>query len=312
MIYKKAYINKSYEKYKIKNYLYINYYLLISLLFLVLSLINLYTKFFPAYYSEFLILFSFISLTIKQDIKKDINIKNFLVISFPFILFIILAITLGGYVWHRVLELEMSCGNLFNINSLFNNIPFNKAGFTRVFTPIWFTNYLRKVYITGFVLVVLIPVYRSFISLNFEKMLKYTLSTHIIQVFLITPFYFTFKLQEVWYVNGRSDMLERNLHNKQLIETTLNCFPSMHTSIAFATFILVLREKDNLFKIFWSVYCFSIIYSTLYLEIHWLLDVIFGLILGYFSVKLIDLAYKNIYFKNKSKLNAYFMKNIFN
>jgi len=81
-------------------------------------------------------------------------------------------------------------------------------------------------------------------------MLKYALSAHIFQVFLITPFYLVFHLQEVWYVLEQSDGLDRNLTPIQAAGVTLNCFPSMHTSIAFAMFLLVLREKNKVFKFF--------------------------------------------------------------
>ena len=62
----------------------------------------------------------------------------------------------------------------------------------------------------------------------------------------------------------------------------------MHTSIAFAMFLLVLREKDKIFKLVWGFYCLSVIYSTMYLEIHWVIDIFAGLLLGYCTVKLSD------------------------
>ena len=147
---------------------------------------------------------------------------------------------------------------------------------------------MKLVYNTGFVLAVLVPLYRAALSMDLKKMFRYILSTHIFQVFIITPFYFIFHLQEVWFVNGHPDMLVRNLSGATAIETTLNCLPSMHTSIAFAIFLLILREKDKPFKFIWGFYCLSVIYSTMYLEIHWVIDIFAGLLLGYYSVKLAD------------------------
>ena len=119
-------------------------------------------------------------------------------------------------------------------------------------------------------------------------MLRYALSGHIFQVFLITPFYLIFHLQEVWYVLGQPDGLARNLSAQAAAGVTLNCFPSMHTSIAFAMFLLVIRENNKIFKYVWGFFCLSVIFSTMYLEIHWVIDVLAGLLLGYLTVKLVD------------------------
>ena len=184
----------------------------------------------------------------------------------------------------------MSRGIILNLNNLFNKIPLNDASFARIYQPNWLTVYMKMVYNTGFILAVIVPLFRAALAIDFKKLVKYSLSAHIFQVFIITPFYFTFHLQEIWFVRGHADMLGRNLVGLDAIQTTLNCFPSMHTSIAFAMFLLVLREKNKIFKWIWGIYCLSIIYSTMYLEIHWTIDVLGGLILGYATVKLVDLV----------------------
>lgn len=37
-----------------------------------------------------------------------------------------------------------------------------------------------------------------------------------------------------------------------------------------------------------GIFCLSVIYSTMYLEIHWVIDVLAGLIFGFLVVKLVD------------------------
>ncbi|WP_443661049.1 phosphatase PAP2 family protein [Clostridium sp.] len=71
-------------------------------------------------------------------------------------------------------------------------------------------------------------------------------------------------------------------------KSTLNGLPSIHKSIAFAMFLLVLRERNTIFKWIWGFFCLSVIYSTMYLEIHWVIDVIAGMIFGFLIVKLVD------------------------
>ena len=62
----------------------------------------------------------------------------------------------------------------------------------------------------------------------------------------------------------------------------------MHTSVAFAVLLLSLREKSRTFRWAMVVYSTSIIASTVYMEIHWLVDVFGGLLLAVVSVKIAD------------------------
>lgn len=170
----------------------------------------------------------------------------------------------------------------------FLNIPFNDASLMRMYKSETLTWILRMVYNNGFVLPVLLPIYRAAISKDFKKMIRYAFSGHIFQVFLITPFYLMFHLQKVCYVLGHPDGLNRHLTPEAASGITLNCFPSMHTSIAFDMFLLVIREKNRLFKYIWGGFCLSVIFSTMYLEIHWIIDVLAGMLLAYCTVKLVD------------------------
>ena len=154
-------------------------------------------------------------------------------------------------------------------------------------------------------------------------MLRYALSSHLFQIFLISPFYVIFHLQQVWFVLGQPDVMNRHLTTSQAASITINCFPSMHVSIAFAVFLLVLREKNKIFKYVWGFFCLSVVFSTLYLEVHWVLDVIGGIILAYVTIKLVDFVIAKgrnildkplsiVYFKNadrtKNKTLASFLQ----
>lgn len=112
----------------------------------------------------------------------------------------------------------------------------------------------------------------------------------MLQFPLILPFYNLILLHEVWYVNKQPDLLHRVFADENsLLVAVMNCFPSMHTSISFAMLLLALREKDRIFKYMMVTYCSAIIFSTLYLQIHWVIDVIAGMIFAYGTVKLTDL-----------------------
>ncbi|MBC8060911.1 MAG: inositol phosphorylceramide synthase [Clostridiaceae bacterium] len=284
-----AYVDKSLRMFNLMSKY---YFVTIGFFFLFVFVVNYNIKLIPIEYSGYILLTAFTSFTVLKDINRNVKLKPFLVLAIPLLVVILTILASGNGIWHNVLKLEMKSNILVNLNETFSKIPFNDASFVRIFNPTWLTIYMKMVYNTGFVLAVLVPLFRATLTLSLKKMVEYTLSSHVLQVLIITPFYFIFHLQEVWFVNGHPDMLGRNLTGLAAIETTLNCLPSMHTSIAFAMFLLVLREKDKIFKLVWGFYCLSVIYSTMYLEIHWVIDIFAGLLLGYCSVKLADYVIK--------------------
>lgn len=277
------------------------YYISVGILFLVMAIINFFLHIILVEYTGYILLISFTSFTVGTEVRRDVNKVKFLVFAIPYFIFVFSIFIFGNSIWHFILEVEMGKIITLNINDLFAGIPFNDASFTRIFKPAWFTAYMKLVYINGFALCVLVPFYRAALSIDFKKMLRYTLSAHIFQVFFITPFYVIFYLQNVWFVYGHADPLARNMSYSEAAISTLNGLPSMHTSIAFAMFLLVIRERNTIFKWVWAFFCLSVIYSTMYLEIHWVIDVIAGLIFGFLIVKLVDFVLAkadNVVWKN--------------
>ncbi len=191
--------------------------------------------------------------------------------------------------WHRVVGWQTeSMRHIFNWNDWFGRIPGNDAAFMRVWQPWWLTRYMQWVYSYGFTLSYWICIIRAFFTKDVTKLGRYALAGYLLQVPLILPFYNTILLQEVWYVQGTPDLLERMMSPEVAYQTVLNCFPSMHTSIAFAGLLLSLREKSRWYKTVLSVYCISIIISTMYLKIHWTLDVVGGMLFAAGCVWLAD------------------------
>lgn len=111
----------------------------------------------------------------------------------------------------------------------------------------------------------------------------------VIQFPLIIPFYSAFRVDEVWSVLGDPDRCARGWSDEVRLDLGANCFPSMHTSVAFAIMLLARREKSRPFRTMMYFYGTSIIFSTMFLEIHWLIDVAGGLLLGAVAMKLAEL-----------------------
>lgn len=256
-----------------------------------------------------ILLYALASLTAYSSLRKDVKLPYFILFCIPFLLFIGYIGQHGYAIWGRMLHWQMGKSIVIDLNPIFKKIPFNDASFFRIYKPQVLTDYLRLVYANGFVLPVMVMIFRYLCSKDFINMIRSTLSGHVLQIFLITPFYLLFHLQEVWYVLGDPDGMNRHFTPMQAAGWTLNCFPSMHTSIAFAMFLLALRDKNKIFKYIFGFFCLSIIFSTMYLEIHWVIDVLAGLVLAYVTVKLVDVILDKLSNLLKEPLSKFYYKN---
>jgi membrane-associated phospholipid phosphatase len=206
--------------------------------------------------------------------------------------------------WWKVADWQLrSVYHYFKWDEAFARIPLNDPLFLRKWLDHpWLTKGFTWVYGFGFAFSMWAAVIRSFAARDWRKMLRYALATYVLQTPLIIPFYNSVELHEVWWVMGRPDPLNRPsfLSPDQVLMQVQNCFPSMHTSIAFAVMLLALREKGWIFRWGMTAYTSAVIFSTLYLQIHWTIDVLAGLLFGYGVVKLTDLLMDKL-FKRRSE-----------
>lgn len=192
-------------------------------------------------------------------------------------------------VWFRIAFLLNHAENyLWNANAWMQEVPFNDGAFLWRLQWEPFTSLIRWVYVNGFDMVVWIPVIRSLAACDARSVARYALGAHVLQFPLIMPFYTLFRVDEVWSVLGHPDRCLRGWTEEMRLSIGANCFPSMHTSVAFAVWLMALKEKSRAFRIAMPIYAASIIFSTVYMEIHWLIDVAGGLVLGVGSVALAD------------------------
>ncbi|WP_166241253.1 phosphatase PAP2 family protein [Paenibacillus turpanensis] len=215
---------------------------------------------------------------------------NFAVLGIPAVLLLLYAMKAAPGLWWSVASNQLHLAHPFQWNDWFQSIPFNDGLFVREWFhhPAW-DNIMRWVYNYGFYFPLWLPLIRSFMLRDTVRIMRYTFAGHLLQYPLIILFYQTILLQEVWYVLGMPDLLQRSWSSEsEKLVYVMNCMPSMHTSIAFAMLLLARREKDAVFRNFMTVYGALIIYSTLYLRIHWVLDVAAGMVFAYAVVKLTD------------------------
>jgi membrane-associated phospholipid phosphatase len=229
---------------------------------------------------------------VKED-QTDIPWQKFLPVGFLALLFPYVMYHYAGSFWHSVIAWQTeSVHHYFKWNDLFASIPFNDASFLWFYQPEWLVKFIGWIYWYGFTLSFWACMIRSFFTKDVKKMLHYAFAGFVLQVPLILPFYNTILLQEVWYVYGLHDMLDPWYRHYTTEAETLNwvqnCFPSMHTSMAFAMLLMARRENSRFFRWTMGTYCTLIIFSTLYLKIHWVIDVIAGMLFAWGIVKLAD------------------------
>ncbi|WP_282935636.1 phosphatase PAP2 family protein [Paenibacillus sp. RC67] len=230
-------------------------------------------------------------LGVRKD-QIDVDWKRFFILGLPMLGIFYYFYGSGNGIWWKIANWMFENNrHPWNWDQMMKSIPYNDGAWARTFHRVKLDNLMVWVYNYGFVLSLWICIVRSFWTRSIKKMLSYALSGHLMQFPLILPFYNLILLREVWWVKGQPDLLGRNFATENdLLVNVMNCFPSMHTSISFAMLLLALREKDRIFKYMMVAYCASIIFSTMYLQIHWVLDVIAGMAFAYGIVKLADLV----------------------
>jgi undecaprenyl-diphosphatase len=81
-----------------------------------------------------------------------------------------------------------------------------------------------------------------------------------------------------------------------IIHLVDSSFPSNHTAVIFSA-LPILDKEFRKFKYFWIALAIIIAISRLYLEVHYLSDVIFGGLIGYFIGYFVLLAREKYYLK---------------
>jgi membrane-associated phospholipid phosphatase len=191
--------------------------------------------------------------------------------------------------WFKIaFQLNHAKNYVWDANAFMQTLPGNDAGFLWRHRVAWLSDLMGWIYDNGFDMVVWIPVVRSLLAFDAPKMARYALGAHLLQFPMIMPFYTLFRVDEVWSVLGDPDRLRRGWDTATRLNLGANCFPSMHTSVAFAILLLGLRERSRAFRVMMSVYATAIIVSTMYMEVHWVIDVVGGICLAYAAVKLTD------------------------
>lgn len=157
-------------------------------------------------------------------------------------------------------------------------------------TDVHLTHFLAFMYFVVFT-------FMLYFSLTFyffcgeEKHARRIALAYLLNYLFVLPFYLFFPVTETWRAYEFLDAPQKMQallfnFNKDILQSVTtfsalnNCFPSMHTSLSATIALISLHSKNKRYTLFCWISAFLIIFSTIYLGIHWISDVVAGVILA--------------------------------
>jgi len=118
-----------------------------------------------------------------------------------------------------------------------------------------------------------------------KTMLLILLLGYALNYLFVLPFYILFPVRECHDFTPQVALLLDDLHPAimELLRPMSgmdNCFPSFHTSLSVTLALVAVRSGNRRIGILTSLSSAAIIFSTLYLGVHWFLDILAGIITG--------------------------------
>ncbi|GAB2672698.1 phosphatase PAP2 family protein [Paenibacillus thermoaerophilus] len=163
------------------------------------------------------------------------------------------------------------------------------AALQDLFHQNWLTPVLAFFYVVVFqvMLVGSIGVYTFGRELHLYRAVCYAI---MMNYMIAIPFYLFLPVTEVhafspdvkFYMLDAFPTFETTYRNLSDLD---NCFPSLHTSISVTLSIIAFQSRNAFFRLFVPVSAVIVIFSIFYLGIHWLTDMLGGLLLGWFSAR---------------------------
>lgn len=182
------------------------------------------------------------------------------------------------------LSLEKFFGHLVNWDmTLF--ISRLEGNFTEVLQKTLMNNVLTN--ITAFFYVFVFPALVWLAMAVFNRyrnkiMMKKLLLVFVLNYIMVLPFYLFFPVNEAWSAHTGIQPLIKEVYpafdtQYRSLSGLNNCFPSLHTSLSVSIALLAIHSGYK--RLAWVISLSSavIVFSTLYLGIHWFTDVTSGL-----------------------------------
>jgi len=126
---------------------------------------------------------------------------------------------------------------------------------------------------------------------NKEEAAQFLVAGYFSNLLFVLPFYLFFPVNEVWVTDSHVRLLTDRIsplimEHFRSISALDNCFPSFHTSLALLIAIAAWRSGRTRMAILATLGGMMVVSSTLYLGIHWPLDILAGVVAAIFCASL--------------------------
>ncbi|MGG0824293.1 phosphatase PAP2 family protein [Paenibacillus turicensis] len=202
--------------------------------------------------------------------------------------FLFLVIAMIGVLLINSWELQWEQAMDYNVD--FTPLIYNLEGhFIQNFQQLFHSQWLNIICAIFYVIVfqgLIIASLAVYASDNNKISMYATCCTVMINYMVAIPFYLFVPVHEVWsYAPSGSIFYMLEVFPKfnevyRQFSGIDNCFPSLHTSISVSMAILGFRSGNKIWKIITMISAVIIMFSTLYFAIHWVSDMVAGLILA--------------------------------
>jgi membrane-associated phospholipid phosphatase len=135
-----------------------------------------------------------------------------------------------------------------------------------------------------------------YIIKNHKKSLIYLTYGFVIIYAIALPFYLLFPVTNVYKfynLSSNLNMVIPNIENFFYITTTQNnCFPSLHVAMSSLLAWSAFYVKNKIYSYFLIIIMISVVFSVLYLSIHWIMDVISGFLITILGILILKYLIK--------------------
>lgn len=181
----------------------------------------------------------------------------------------------------------------FEVTDAIYRLEGNFVGWLQTLAIPELTVYFSRVYVYGYVVLLVFPVL-AYLALDYPRPLRTLLVAYSLNYVIGLVFY----LLIIAYGprNLVPDLVDPLLYTAfpeyqtltRQVNRSINVFPSLHTSLSVTVMFMAWRTRETYPR--WAAIALplgaSVVISTMYLGIHWAIDVIAGIILGVVAVYL--------------------------
>lgn len=111
----------------------------------------------------------------------------------------------------------------------------------------------------------------------------------VLNYLIAFPFYLLFPVRTTGYVLPDVQPLMYELHpmiysGVTAVDPLDNCFPSLHAALVFSALLITHATDLRRYRIFLTFAFPAIVFATLYLGVHWIIDIVAGMMLSVFTL----------------------------